>query len=80
MNDLYSVGPQKPMGYLPLSTLEKFSDKNEEGLTKELNEKGVEVILIEPGPDTFVFSGAMYAYHPEALQKLLNDNKNIWGK
>ncbi|KKR64792.1 MAG: hypothetical protein UU06_C0040G0001, partial [Parcubacteria group bacterium GW2011_GWB1_40_5] len=34
MEDLYRIGPEKPMGYLPLNTLGKFSDRNEEELTK----------------------------------------------
>jgi len=63
MEDLYRIGPEKPMGYLPLNTLGKFSDRNEEELTKYLNERG-----------------ALFAYHPKALQKLLDTNRNILEK
>ncbi len=76
MNDLYCVGPEKPMGYLPLNTLEKFSDKNEEELIAYLKTKNIETKSF--GPEAPSWHGpSLYAFHRKSLQGLLDENNSI---
>jgi hypothetical protein len=77
MSDLYRVGPEKPIGYLPLRLLEEISDRNEEELTTYLNERGVETVSIG-GPGNPTWHGpAFYAFHRPSLQALLDSHKDI---
>ena len=80
MGDLYRVGPQKPLGYLPLDTITEIAD---EDITK------VEQLLVGTGLDTFRTSGerpdgqsswsspALYAYDRLALGALLTANERL---
>lgn len=71
--DLQSVGPKKPVGYLPLSTIEIFASPDE--VQKQLEEKGLSTILRRPSVAR-VGSGALYAFDPSAVQKILDKPKN----
>jgi hypothetical protein len=76
LNDLLDVGPKKPLGYLPLSTIRGHCKVNPEDIAQYLQQKGMEVRLWH---ESFcrVSSGALYAYDAKALQDLLDKNAPI---
>lgn len=73
---LDKVGPGKPVGYLPIDTIKGYIGKDLDEVVKYLEDKGLEVRLFTdfgwPGLD-----GSLYAYDRAALQKLLDENKQI---
>ena len=77
LDDLYKVGPQKPMGYLPLSTITQICRKTITGLQQELEERGMKTLIFYPGKDCNVGSGALYAWHEDTLKKKLEGGKDI---
>jgi hypothetical protein len=73
LQDLYSVGVAKPVGYLPVSTIEELGKKDLKIAITELESKGLNTIVVSEEEST-VLSGALYAYDKEALAKLLAEN------
>jgi hypothetical protein len=73
---LEKVGPDKPVGYLPLDTIESYLGKNVDEVAEYLRSKGLEVRIFT-GPEWPGFNGSLYAYNKIALQKLLDENKQI---
>lgn len=69
IKDLLIVGPRKPIGYLPLDTIEAGGyDVND--LIQKLASDGLQVLRT----GGIVASGALYAWDRDALQKLLDRN------
>jgi len=64
-DDLTRVGPDKPLGYLPLDTLD-----DPDGLKCMLESRGLEVLVLDEAA-SHVRSGAMVAYDHRALGELL---------
>lgn len=70
------MGETKPLGYLPIETLVKICGVNSEDMKVELEEKGL-VVLILSQEETRVYSGALFAYSYEALDRVLQRGKEI---
>ena len=77
MNDLYDVGPAKPMGYLPKSTIIELEEQDIAAVIKELESKGLKCFIIEEEAGGNIASGALVAYDEQALSKLLRENLEI---
>jgi hypothetical protein len=67
------VGPEKPVGYLPLYTLRDFAMVEPEDVAAVAATRGLASILFEPDA-CCIKSGALYVYHPDALTELLHAN------
>lgn len=76
LNDLRLVGPNKPVGYLPLSTITGICKTDVAKLTQDLEQKGLKTIIFNQ-QESNVGGGALYAYDENALHKLLDTNKNL---
>lgn len=74
MNDLERVGPHKPLGYLPLDTV-----KDPDGTRRALESRGMSVIVLNQVKSN-VASGAMVAYDPKALGRLLKSRRSLLAK
>ncbi len=75
LDDLYFVGKNKPLGYLPLETILE-SGVTLEKIKSDLEAKGLNVFALTE-EDCEVASGALYAYDAEALQNILNNNVDV---
>lgn len=73
---LDSVGPDKPIGYLPIETIENYVGKKVDEVIKHLQKKGLEVKIFT-GVEWPGFKGSLYTYDKVALQKVLDENKSI---
>lgn len=80
LNDLDLVWENKPIWYLPISTLVELCGVNLEDKKNELESKWLVVIIFKNPEETQVRSWAFYVYHYDALTLLLNNNKNILEK
>lgn len=80
LNDLYQVGPQKPLGYLPLDTLTDVCKVNPEKLEQELQSKGLKTIQLDENESRIAHKGALFAYDENALQQLLDKHCDILEK
>jgi len=69
--DLYGVGPEKPLGYLPLTTLKRCASV--EHTHHELERKGLFVRVFDQR-ESNVAGGALYCADLTALQDLLYKN------
>jgi hypothetical protein len=79
LNDLLEVGPGKPLGYLPLPTIELDCGVDVQGLRDHLEYQEIDTIVVPPNTSK-VPSGALYAYDQEPLQNLLDNQKEILKK
>lgn len=70
-NDLLKVGPNKPLGYMPLTEI-----KDRDALDRRLKARGLFVLVLNE-MDSRVQGGAMIAYDREALGRLLNSRKDV---
>lgn len=77
MNDLYDVGPNKPMGYLPKNTITELAKEDINSVIEQLKAKNLTTFIIEEDQGSHVVSGALYAYDRQALANLLQDNLEI---
>lgn len=75
MLDLLSVGPQKPVGYLPINTVRKAGWSPKRVLEWAEN-KGLEARIFAKD-ECHVGTGAVYVWHLEALTHLLELNRHI---
>jgi ATP dependent DNA ligase C terminal region/ATP dependent DNA ligase domain len=75
LQDLLRVGPHKPLGYLPIETVEKWIPDFYE-FKNSLKDKGLEVIVLSHA-ESNVGSGALVAYDKSALKAVLDKNKDI---
>lgn len=75
--NLENVGPDKPIGYLLLNTIENILEKDPHEVISYLQNKGLEVKVFF-GPEwPGANEGALYAYDKAALQKMLDENRQI---
>lgn len=76
--NLRMVGPAKPMGYLPKSTMHNMV-KDSDRILPELSARGVRFLELSQH-ECWVGSGCIVAWDPEALQALLTANLPILAK
>lgn len=76
LDDLYLVGPHKPLGYLPLDTLEQICGVGREVMQQQLEERGLRVLIFSLA-ESNVWSGALYAYDERALADVLSEGESI---
>jgi hypothetical protein len=67
LDDLRNVGPNKPIGYLPISTI-KNQGVDIDQLVSELGIKNLETVIVKD---------FLYVFHRESLTQLLAVNQNI---
>jgi hypothetical protein len=79
LNDLRLVGEEKPLGYLPISTLKKICGTDPQTMRDELEPKGIIVVEFKED-ECRVPGGALYAYDRNALGRLLDSGKAILEK
>lgn len=72
MGDLLSVGQQKPLGWLPLDTLQN-AEVSPEQLAGELESKGLKTLILDQ-EEGGVRSGALFVYDESALKSLIEVN------
>jgi len=73
LRSLTDVGPSKPVGYLPLYTIEKFLRSTPETLAAAAGTRGLATAQFAQAA-CCIKSGAFYAYHRDALNNLLQEN------
>ena len=76
LDDLLKVGSDKPMGYLPVSTIIDHCRVDPTEVAAYLREKGLETRY---WPESFcgVYSGALYTYDPHSLNLLLANHSSL---
>lgn len=76
LTDMESVGQEKPVGNMPIGTLEDDLQKNLEEIIKHFKDKGLEAkVFINPEPPNY--KGTLCVYDKAALQKILDTNRQI---
>ena len=70
-NDLFLVGKDKALGYLPISTIEEFG-RDIDFFMRYAKRNKLKSILI---PKCNVGSGALYIYSEDMLSNILEENK-----
>ncbi|MEO6509084.1 MAG: hypothetical protein ABIO02_03955 [Patescibacteria group bacterium] len=76
LNDLRNVGNDKPLGYLPLTTLIEVCKVDPQAIRTELENRGLKTIVLKQ-EECSISGGALFAYHQEALEHHLEKNKKI---
>ncbi len=76
LNDLRKVGPSKPLGYLPISTITELCGVTVEDMIQEAEQKGLSTRIIYGN----VYSGALYVWDETALNSHLAKHSNILGE
>lgn len=79
LNDLRLVGEEKPLGYLPISTLREICGVEPKKMREELETKGL-VVIEFAREEIGVGSGALYAYDRGALGRVLESGRPILEK
>jgi hypothetical protein len=69
MDDLYAVGPDKPLGYLPISSIYMHGE-HPDAVARLSEQRGLSVVRPEQG-DEPVLKGDLYVYDALALGHLL---------
>ena len=76
LRSLSQVGPDKPIGYLPLRTIRRLAKVLPASVASDALDRGL--VPAEFGPaECCIKSGALYVYHREALARLLRANTPI---
>jgi len=75
LKDLSMVGPDKPIGYLPLNTLNKMGINYEDAKIFFEN-RGLKTLMLDEEKSNVV-NGAFYVYDVEFLNRFLNREDNI---
>lgn len=78
LRSLDDVGPSKPVGYLPLSTIDEILLISPEAVAAGLTARGLATARFSP-EDTCIESGALYVYHRAALHTLLANRAEAVG-
>jgi hypothetical protein len=73
LQSLTAVGWSKPIGYLPLYTIEKFLRLTPQVLADAAAKRGLATVQFAAAA-CCIKSGAFYAYHRQALARLLQAN------
>lgn len=81
-SDIENIGPKKPLGYLPIVTLDKYCSKTPLDVQRYAAERGLQCRIFSEG-ECRVGSGAVYVWHAPSLDALLDENqdtlvKNGW--
>lgn len=80
MDDLYGVGPNKPLGYLPVMTIYKHGEKPD-ALARLSQERGLSIFWLEPTDRDRMRRwddmGSLYVYDDLALANLLQQNADV---
>jgi hypothetical protein len=74
LDHLYGVGAQKPLGYLPINTVERHLGENIDDLKSVIREKGLEFRVFLPD-ECCINSGAVYVFDSVALQDILDGDR-----
>ena len=76
INDLYNVGKDKYLGYLPIATIisSGYTVSDVERFVK-----GSSLRMLELHTDCWVFSGAIYVWHEEKLQSFMDSHREYLG-
>lgn len=74
LNDLHQVGPAKPVGYLPLDTIENDCGANVAELQQLCEIKGLKTAIFSH-KECETYSGALFVWHEAALQAMLEPQK-----
>ncbi len=69
--NLAAVGNAKPLGYLPLATLEKHLEMDVTKVADSFEKQGLKTRVFLAN-ECCINSGALYVYDPAALQSVLN--------
>lgn len=77
LSDLKDVGPQKPLGYLPIDTLKDICGVDVEGFAETLRDKDLKTIVLSMKESRVGWNGALYAYHEDSLRKLLKEHEEL---
>ncbi len=70
LESLTRVGPEKAVGYLPLSTVQNLLELDVDDVIAGAIARGLKALRLEEG-DCCVRSGALYLYDPAALERVL---------
>jgi hypothetical protein len=76
LRSLTQVGPEKPIGYLPLYTLRDFAGVDPAIICAEATARGLAAAQFGPD-DCCIDSGALYIYDRQALSLLLQAHSEI---
>ena len=79
LNDLRLVDKEKPLGYLPISTLREICGMEPQKMREELEAKGLVVVEFTQ-EEIGVGSGALYAYDRDALHRVLESGRSTLEK
>jgi hypothetical protein len=71
-----AVGPDKPVSYLPIRTIEEVVGISIETYVSLIEGAGNQYAIFG-ADDCCIKSGAVYAYNLQSLTKVLNDNRNV---
>jgi hypothetical protein len=77
LSDLIDVGPEKPLGYLPIDTLKDVCEVDVEDFARTLRVKGLKTIMLNMEESNVGWNGALYAYHEDSLRNLLLEQREL---
>lgn len=77
LSDLSEVGPNKPLGYLPIDTLVEVCGVDIEAYKHTLNQQGLKTLQLSMKESNVGWNGALFAYHEESLKQLLEERKSV---
>lgn len=73
LRDLTEIGPTKPVGYLPLYTIEEFVQLTSEAVAAAATARGLATAQFGPAV-CCIKSGALYVYDRKALADFLRES------
>ncbi len=76
LGNIRNVGPGKSVGYLPIETITDYCGSSAEQLINESRAKGFEAKIFI-GQEWPGHQGSLFVYDRNALQELLNKNREI---
>ncbi len=76
LGDLRRVGPTKPVGYLPISTITDICKFDPAAIEAELNARGLKTLVLGR-EECRVPAGALYAYDETALGSFLRERESV---
>src|ERR1700742_2313163 len=76
LSNLTRVGPDKPIGYLPLYTIRDILVMDPSALARESVTQGFSVAVFQ-ADQCCIKSGALYLYHRSSLEPLLHPASSV---
>lgn len=76
LQDLWRVGPDKPLGYLPVMKIIDECNKDVLATQQALTDTGLKTILFDDD-ECLVYGGALYVYDKTALEAFLAEHADI---